>query len=118
MTIKANNAWNKKPVYFNASRAGLVIWEWFLLYFGIMSRSLLITNTMLASSLLLAVAELELLGAPRSRAEAVSTQVSLSPWPLLLSNEWFLQCELGDGISNHGFSSWELCCPTLLQGRC
>jgi len=34
MTIKANNAWNKKPVYFNASQAGLVIWEWFLVYFG------------------------------------------------------------------------------------
>lgn len=24
MTIKANNAWNKKPVYFNVFQAGLV----------------------------------------------------------------------------------------------
>lgn len=39
MTIKANNAWNKKPVYFNVSQAGLVIWEGFVMYFGRVMKS-------------------------------------------------------------------------------
>lgn len=47
MTIKANNAWNKKPVYFNASQAGLVIWEGFVMYVGGVMKS---DNKILASS--------------------------------------------------------------------
>lgn len=71
MTIKANNAWNKKPVYFNAFQAGLVSGNGLPYALG---QSLAIINEMWASSLFfsclsLTPAKLELLGALNTRCE-------------------------------------------------